>query len=73
MTDPKLKLFTLDEVAELCHVPVGTVRYWRSMGKLKVIKPGRCPLVLEEDLLMFLGITQQNGKFVRTQSLTSRR
>src|SRR5207237_75379 len=52
-----LRLLTLQEVARFCRVPLSTVRFWRTMGKIKVIKPGRHPLVLASHLFEFLGIT----------------
>jgi excisionase family DNA binding protein len=49
-----IKLHTLQEVADICRVPLATVRYWRSMRRIRVIKLGKHPLVSHEDLLAFL-------------------
>ena len=65
MINSKLKLYTLQEIAEICHVPLATARYWRSMRKFKVIKVGRKALVLEEDLFKWLGVEEQDGKITR--------
>ena len=50
------KLMTLTEVADLCRVSLSTVRYWKVMGRLKTLKVGKHPLVLQGDLFEFLGL-----------------
>ena len=49
-----IQLHTLKEVAEICRVPLATVRYWRSMRRIKVIKLGKHPLVSHKDLVAFI-------------------
>ena len=46
-----IRLYTLQDVAEICHVPLATVRYWRSMRKMTIVKIGRKALVEHDDLL----------------------
>jgi excisionase family DNA binding protein len=48
------KFVTFDQAAERLLVPLKTVRYWVSAGKLKAYKPGRHPLIREDDLLAFV-------------------
>lgn len=45
---------TFDQIADRLHVPLKTVRYWVSAGKLNAFKPGRHPLVREDELLAFI-------------------
>jgi len=45
---------TYDQVAERLHVPVATVRYWVSVGKITAFKPGRHPLVKQTDVETFV-------------------
>lgn len=45
---------TLSQVAERVHVPLETVRYWIYAGKLPAYKPGRSPLVREDELAAFV-------------------
>ena len=45
---------TFAQVAARLHVPVASVRYWVSVGKLAAFKPGRHPLIREDDLLAFV-------------------
>lgn len=52
------RLYTLQEVAAIFHVPLSTVRFWRTIGKIKVVKPGRHPLVLESHLFEVLGLAE---------------
>lgn len=47
-------LLLLVEVAEICRVPVGTVRHWIRLGRLPSMKPGRRRMVRSEDLQLFL-------------------
>jgi hypothetical protein len=49
-----IRLYTFQDVAEICHVPLATVRYWRSMRKLPVVKIGRKALVEHKDLLSLI-------------------
>lgn len=45
---------TYDQVAERLHVAPKTVRYWVDTRKLRAFKPGRHPLVREDDLAAFV-------------------
>jgi len=65
MTEP-LKFLTLQEAADLLRVPVATIRYWRTVGKIKVVKPGRHPLVLQQQLLKDLGLDQAVAEAAKT-------
>ena len=44
------RLYTLQEVAIIFHAPLATVRFWRSVGKITVVKIGRKALVTHDDL-----------------------
>ncbi len=48
------KLYTTDEVAEVCRVTIETVREWLKDGKLVGTKPGRAYLIKESDLKTYL-------------------
>ncbi len=48
------KLLTELEAAEIARVGKATIRYWRQIGKLPFIKPGRHPLIIQSELLKFL-------------------
>lgn len=45
---------TYDQVAQRLHVPVTTVRFWVTAGKLPAFKPGRHPLIRESDVAAFV-------------------
>jgi excisionase family DNA binding protein len=51
---PSPSFLTFDQVAELLHVPLATVRYWAAIGKLNAYKPGRHPLVKQSDVEAFV-------------------
>ena len=53
--DPRLHFYTLAEVAEICRVPVASVKYWKSTGRLRAIKIGKHPLVSHGELLRITG------------------
>ena len=43
------RFLTYQQVADQLQTPVGTVRYWVQVGELRAYKPGRRPLVREDD------------------------
>ncbi|HEX2870234.1 MAG TPA: helix-turn-helix domain-containing protein [Polyangiaceae bacterium] len=45
---------TLDQVSELTHAPVATVRWWIHTRKLPAFRPGRRLLVKSTDLTAFV-------------------
>jgi hypothetical protein len=55
------RLYTLQEVAEIFHVPVATVRFWRSMRRMPIVKIGRKALVEHVDLLALIQRHKQPG------------
>jgi hypothetical protein len=55
------RLYTLQEVAAIFHVPLATVRFWRSMRRMPVIKVGRKALVEHMDLLALIASHRQPG------------
>jgi excisionase family DNA binding protein len=54
------RLLTLDEVAEAANTPIATVRGWIYKGELPHRKRGRRVVVLERDLMAFLGLTEKD-------------
>ena len=50
----KPKVYTSDEVADICRVSVFTVREWIKAGKLVGVKRGRGYHITEADLKKFL-------------------
>jgi excisionase family DNA binding protein len=54
MQNTQHSLLLLSEVADLCRVPVGTVRHWIRTGRLASLRPGRKRLIRREDLSRFL-------------------
>jgi excisionase family DNA binding protein len=48
------ELMFVEEVAETCRAPVGTVRHWLRDGRLKSFRLGRRRLVRRADLNTFL-------------------
>ena len=54
MSTTATKYLTLDQISEQLHTPLDTVRFWIYSGKLAAFKPGRHPLVREEDLAAFI-------------------
>ena len=55
------RLYTLQEVADIFHCPVATVRFWRSMRRMPVVKIGRKALVEHADLLALIERHKQPG------------
>ena len=55
------RLYTLQEVADIFHVPVATVRFWRSMRRMPIVKIGRKALVEHMDLLALIASHKQPG------------
>lgn len=47
-------LLLIEEVAEICRAPIGTVRHWLRTHRLPSIRPGRRRLVRRVDLERFL-------------------
>ena len=41
---------TVSEAADAMRVPVATIRYWLSVGKIRGFKPGRRVLIRADDL-----------------------
>jgi hypothetical protein len=56
-----LRLYTLQEVAQFFHVPLATVRFWRSMRRMPIVKIGRKALVEHADLLALIASHKQPG------------
>jgi hypothetical protein len=56
---------TLPEVADFCRVSLSTVRYWKVMGKLKTLKVGKHPLVIQRDLFDFMGLRPDGKRLER--------
>jgi excisionase family DNA binding protein len=48
------ELMFVEEVAEACRAPVGTVRHWLRDGRLKSFRLGRRRLVRRTDLDRFM-------------------
>ena len=48
------KYLTAEQISELLSVPLETVKYWIKVRRLPAVKPGRRPLVSEDDLATFL-------------------
>jgi len=44
------KLYTTDEVAEICRVSTHTVRRWLREGVIEAARPGRAYLISESTL-----------------------
>jgi excisionase family DNA binding protein len=45
---------TIDQVSELTHAPIATVRWWIHTRKLPAFKPGRHLLIKQADLTAFV-------------------
>lgn len=55
-------LWTIDEVADYCRVPVETIRTWRASGRLTALKPGKRLLFRKAAVLAFLkGLEPRRG------------
>ena len=63
------RLYTLQDLAEYFHVPLATVRFWRSMRRFPVVKVGRKALVEHGDLLALVAAFKQPGAW-STQPVT---
>jgi excisionase family DNA binding protein len=48
---------TLAEAAEIARVPIKSLRWWITCGKLRSYKPGRRRLVKRSELLAFIEST----------------
>jgi excisionase family DNA binding protein len=53
-------LLMLTEVAEICRVPVGTIRQWCREGRLPSLRPGRMRMVRRQDLDRFMRDALEN-------------
>lgn len=50
------RLLTLPEVAEMLHVSVATLRYWRKHGKMRCVRlPGGTLRVMREEVERVMG------------------
>jgi len=58
-------------IAEIAHVPRGTVRDWVLSGRLRSVKPGRHRLVHAADLDAFLAVDLTRDRRV-AKSATSK-
>ncbi len=53
--EDRIELLTFQEVAGTCRASVATVKYWVAMGKMRVVKLGKHPLIEKEELIRFIG------------------
>jgi excisionase family DNA binding protein len=54
-----LRLYTLDEVADVCRVSLATVRYWVHSKRIESVRPGRRRMVTEAALAAFISRRKQ--------------
>ena len=66
------ELLWIEEVAELCRAPVGTVRHWMRTGRLPSLRLGRRRLVRREDLDALLASARTPAVDVGARGLTNR-
>lgn len=59
---------TLEQISKQLHTPLDTVRFWIYSGKLAAFKPGRHPLVREDDLKAFV----ENSALSKRRTVSAR-
>jgi excisionase family DNA binding protein len=65
MPNTHADLLLIEEVAQACRAPVGTVRHWIRTERLPSIRPGRRRLVRRSDLEQFLADANPTTKTSR--------